>query len=274
MIQDIQVLIDDTPANKTRMDAALQLSTKWEKVHIIGVHPLQTPEVIFYGAPYDVMGYFPQEIIDQKRTEADTQAKDLKLNFENLVAKNKTTCEWRQLEGRENDILSFHARFTDLTIISQTTSDIVNEREFSDSLIMAHSLPILAVPEEDIPDDITGNILIAWNGSPESARAVKNAMPLLKVAQKVILLTVGELDTNSISSKDMQAHLLRHKINCTLRTEEGSSPEDTILSVAANENIGLIIAGAWGHSRIREIVFGGVTKSLFTNQKIPVFLSH
>ncbi|WP_419904380.1 universal stress protein [Kiloniella sp.] len=274
MLRDIQVLIDEEPTNKIRIDAALQLSKKWEKVHIIGVHALKTPEVIFYGTPYDVMGYFPQEIIELKRAEADNQAKRLKNNFEDLFSLHSKTCEWRQQEGRVNDILSFNARFTDLTIISQPSDNLVNEREFSDSLIMEHGLSILAVPEEKIPDNMTDNILIAWNGSPESARAVKNALPLLEVSQKVVLLSVGKLERNAISAKEMQEHLLRHDINCIQRHEEGSSPENTILSVAHNENIGLIIAGAWGHSRIREIVFGGVTKRLFTNQKIPVFLSH
>ncbi|WP_020594032.1 universal stress protein [Kiloniella laminariae] len=274
MLRDIQIQIDNHPENVTRMMTALQLAAKQDSVHLIGVHALKTPEAILYGAPHGITGYFPEEVIQTQRENIQNQANELRKVFEEQAEKAGISHEWRQLEGREVDIVAFHARFTDLTIISQSKGNFADELEFSGSLLMENGLPILAVPHKKIPDDIAGNILIAWNGSPEAARAVKGALPLLKIARKVVLLSVGETEEDSISQNDIANHLSRHGIICKRRTEQSPFPEDIIMGVTQSEDIGLIVAGAWGHSRIREMIFGGVTKSLFANQQIPVLLSH
>ncbi|MEH6632742.1 MAG: universal stress protein [Halopseudomonas aestusnigri] len=274
MLKDIQVQIDNTPASKTRLNAALQLSNKLDGTHIMGVHALKTPEAILHGAPHGVIGYFPEEVIENQREAIKNQALQLKNSFTNEVSKIGATHEWRQHEGSEVDIIAFHARFTDLTVISQVKGRFADELEFSGSLLMESSLPILAVPENKIPDDMTKNILIAWDGSAEASRAVHGAMPLLNMAKKVIILSVGLPDEGNIPQEDIEAHLQRHGITCVKQVVDSPFPEDVIMSKAKEESVGLIVAGAWGHSRIREMIFGGVTKSLFSNQKIPVLLSH
>ena len=274
MLRDIQVQIDSTLASKTRLEAAIQLSSKLDGTHVMGVHALKTPEAILHGAPHGVIGYFPEEVIENQRENIKKQALELKNYFETNLSKIDTSHEWRQLEGREVDIIAFHARFTDLTIISQVKGRFADELEFSGSLLMESSLPILAIPEKKIPEDMTKNILIAWDGSAEASRAVQGAMPFLKMAKKVILLSVGLPDEGNIPQEDIAAHLQRHDVSCNKRVVDSPFPEDVIMSTAKEENVGLIIAGAWGHSRIREMIFGGVTKSLFSNQKIPVLLSH
>ncbi|WP_421780928.1 universal stress protein [Kiloniella litopenaei] len=274
MLKDIQVQIDNTEAGQTRLEAALQLSKKFSNAHLLGVHALRTPEAILHGAPHGVTGYFPEEIIEQQRTNIKEQAAALKKNFEEKAHSIGMNYEWREHEGREEDIIAFHARFTDLTIISQVKGKFADELEFAGSLLMESSLPILAVPNRKIPHDITKNILIAWDGSAEASRAVRGALPLLKMAQKVILLSVGLPEEGNISQDDISSHLKRHDIQSEKRVVESPFPEDVILKTAKEEEIGLIVAGAWGHSRIREMIFGGVTKSLFSNQEFPVLLSH
>ncbi|WP_419902414.1 universal stress protein [Kiloniella sp.] len=256
------------------MASALQLSAKLDGTHIIGVHALKTPEAILHGAPHGVIGYFPEEVIENQRDAIQKQAAELEKSFTSTVSEVGATYEWRQLEGPEVDIIAFHARFTDLTIISQAKGKFADELEFSGSLLMESSLPILAIPEKKIPEDMTKNILIAWDGSAESSRAVRGALPLLKMAEKVILLSVGLPDEGNIPQSDIDSHLQRHGIHCVKRVVDNPFPEDVIKSTAREENVGLIVAGAWGHSRIREMIFGGVTKSLFSNQEIPVLLSH
>ncbi|MFD2207811.1 universal stress protein [Kiloniella antarctica] len=274
MLRDIQVQIDSTLASKTRLEAALQLTRKLDGTHIMGVHALKTPEAILSGAPHGVVGYFPEEIIENQRELIKNQALELKEYFEANVSKIGSSHEWRQHEGREVDIVAFHARFTDLTIISQVKGRFADELEFSGSLLMESSLPILAVPETKIPEDMIENILIAWDGSAEASRAVQGAIPLLRMAKKIILLSVGLPDEGNIPQEDIAAHLLRHDVSCDRLVVDSPFPEDIIMATAKEQNVGLIVAGAWGHSRIREMIFGGVTKSLFSNQKIPVLLSH
>ena len=274
MLRDIQVQIDNTAANKTRLAAALQLSQKFDGTHLLGVHALRTPEAILNGVPHGVTGYFPDEIIEQQTKNIKGQALTLRKAFEKEAGAIGATNEWRELEGREIDIVAFHARFSDLTIISQVRGKFAEELEFSGSLLMEGNLSILAVPEKKISENMTDTILVAWDGSAEASRAVKGSLPLLKVAQKVILLSVGIPEEGNIPQCDIADHLLRHGIETDKRIVDDPFPEDVILNTAKTENVGLIVAGAWGHSRIREMIFGGVTKSLFSNQKIPVLMSH
>ncbi|KLN60201.1 hypothetical protein WH96_13535 [Kiloniella spongiae] len=274
MLKDIQVQIDNTESGQTRLEAALQLSAKFDGAHLVGVHALRTPEAILHGAPHGVTGYFPEEIIEQQRNNIKEQAAALKKTFEEKALASGANYEWREHEGREVDIIAFHARFTDLTIISQVKGKFADELEFSGSLLMESSLPILAVPNRKLPKDITKNILIAWDGSAEASRAVRGALPLLEAADKVILLSVGLPEEGNISQDDISMHLRRHGVELEARVVESAFPEDIILKTAKEEDIGLIVAGAWGHSRIREMIFGGVTKSLFSNQEFPVLLSH
>ena len=274
MLRDIQVQLDNTEAGQTRLEAALQLSTKFDGAHILGVHALRTPEAILHGSPHGVTGYFPEEIIEQQRNNIKEQAAAVQKNFKEKAEAVQVSYEWREHEGREVDIVAFHARFTDLTIISQVKGKFADELEFAGSLLMESSLPILAVPNRKIPKDITKNILIAWDGSAEASRAVRGALPLLKAAEKVILLSVGLPEEGNISQDDISTHLKRHGIQPENRVIESAFPEDVILKTGKEEEIGLIVAGAWGHSRIREMIFGGVTKSLFSNQEFPVLLSH
>ncbi|WP_120496341.1 universal stress protein [Kiloniella sp. EL199] len=274
MLRDIQVEIDNTEAGQKRLEAALQLSTKFKGTHLIAVHPLRTPEAILYGAPHGVTGYFPEEVIEQQRKNIKDQAVALRKSFEEKAKETDISHEWREHEGQEVDIISFYARFTDLTIVSQVKGKFADELETSGSLLMESSLPILAVPSKKLPKDITKNILIAWDGSAEASRAVRGGLPLLKAANKVILLSVGLPEEGNISQDDISAHLGRHDIQIETRIVESPFPEDVILKTAKEEDVGLIVAGAWGHSRIREMIFGGVTKSLFSNQEFPVLLSH
>ncbi|WP_419902413.1 hypothetical protein [Kiloniella sp.] len=97
MLRDIQVQIDNNIASKTRLAAALQLSAKLDGTHIIGVHALKTPEAILHGAPHGVIGYFPEEVIENQRDAIQKQAAELEKSFTSTVSEVGATYEWRQL---------------------------------------------------------------------------------------------------------------------------------------------------------------------------------
>lgn len=274
MLKDIQVYIDDTEACENRLTAALQLAACTGDAHIMAVHPIIDRESLLYAAPHGISGYFPEEVLEQQRRALMDRAARLKDHFEARLTREGALGEWRQAKGAPVDIVSFHARFTDLTIVSQVEDRFADELDFSGSLLLESGLPILAVPENKLPDNMCEDILVAWNGSVESARAVNGALPLLKHAKRVTILSAGNFDKKSIPQSDIAAHLARHGVACTTLCEGDGNSDQIIMNRAQAEGFGMIVAGAWGHHRIREMIFGGVTRTLLSNQQIPVLMSH
>jgi nucleotide-binding universal stress UspA family protein len=123
-------------------------------------------------------------------------------------------------------------------------------------------------------------VLVAWNASREAARAVNDALPLLQQARAVTVLAVNPLGgiagDGDVPAADIALHLARHGVKAeAAHTVAPDIPEgDAILDYAADIGADLVVAGGYGHSRMREFVFGGVTRSLLTEMTVPVFLSH
>jgi nucleotide-binding universal stress UspA family protein len=124
------------------------------------------------------------------------------------------------------------------------------------------------------------NVLVAWNGSREATRAVNDALPILERAEKVTVLAVnprkGGGDHGDIPSADIALHLARHGVKAEASQTVSNELEvgDTILSRLADFGSDLVVMGAYGHSRMRELLMGGVTRELLQHMTVPVLLSH
>lgn len=273
MIKTILVYVDGDEGNQSRIDTAIGLADRFNG-HVIGLHVMETPEIMLHPSTFAAL---PVEIVSGQRKVLMERADALRSEFEEKLGHGGVRGEWRQAEGAIQDHLSFQSRWSDITIVSQISSTMIQDRieaAFS-SLVLTSGLPVLAVPTSFDGSKWGSNVLVCWNGSQQAARAVHDAVPFLKTADKVTALAVGEYFGTDIPAADICTHLARHNVNAEALTEEkGKSPQDTILGIAKDLGADLIVSGAWGHSRVREIVLGGVTRSLLTHQEIPVFLSH
>jgi len=271
MLKSILILLENTADSESRMDAAVTIAQEY-KAHMVGLQVLPTLEKMMKTVSY--LSY-PVEIYREQHHEISTQAMALWDAFEDRMKKADIAFDRHQEEGDSLSFLKSYSRSCDMTIISQAEAGTSKILDDTASFILGSGLPVIAVPEKMTCPTLGKNILIAWNDSAQSARAVHDALPLLEKADKVSILTVGEYDKEAATTADICIQLARHGIEVTaLQGDITNKPEESILLKAEDLGADLIVAGAWGHSRLREIIMGGVTKSLYSNQVFPVFFSH
>lgn len=182
--------------------------------------------------------------------------------------------------------LSMRARYCDLVIIGQSNRDEPSPAvmaDFPGSVIIQAGRPVLVLPHSGALPSIGNQVLVAWDGSRESARAIHDALPLLKEAKRVHLLVVNPDHANKNGDQahgaepgaDMALHLARHGITLELHTRTTVlGVGETILQVAQELSCDLIVMGGYGHTRFREMILGGATRTVLEKMMVPVLMSH
>ncbi len=182
------------------------------------------------------------------------------------------------LAGRIPEVMAEYARLKDVTIVPITDADDVDQW-YAETIAFESGRPILIVPEASQQSTFKlDTVAIAWDYSRTAARAVADAIPLLQRAKAVRILTVTneKVFDASRATYELATHLSRHGISVTVdEIDAGGRDIGTVLEqfVAANK-IDLLVMGAYGHSRFREFILGGATKSVMSKPPVPVFLSH
>ncbi|KQW21441.1 universal stress protein UspA [Afipia sp. Root123D2] len=181
--------------------------------------------------------------------------------------------------ANEPDVLVDYARLRDLTVVPMTNTD-GNERWYAETLIFDSGRPVIALPPEPSPKPTQSfdNVIVAWDFSRQSSRAVADALPILKQSKRVFILTVTNekiIDTKR-SGVELAKHLSRHGVEVILDVVDAAGRDiGTVLrSHIQLRNGDLLVMGAYGHSRFREFVLGGATRSMLLRPPVPTFLSH
>jgi nucleotide-binding universal stress UspA family protein len=280
-LKDILVHLDTTPRCPARLELAARLAVR-HAAHLTGVHVIDIPSAnYFYGAAMPFVPANPEEIVERIRVEATEAAKPVETAFRDSLRRNALQGEWRLVEGAPGPTVALHARYTDLTIVGQPNRDEPQDADaVTVTTVMTSGRPVLAVPFAGDFPTIGERVLVAWNASREAARALNDALPLLKGAQQVTVLAInpqrGVAGHGDVPAADIALHLARHglKSDATHTVARDISDGEALLSYAADIGADLIVAGAYGHSRARELVFGGVTRTLIMEMTAPVLLSH
>lgn len=169
------------------------------------------------------------------------------------------------------------AHLHDLTVIDAEAETLAPDRGLIDALLMDSGRPLLVVPPgQDVFR--TGQVILAWDGSGRAARAAADALPFLREAGIVeVVAVVGEKELpTSVSGADIAPHLTRHGVNVrvhTLPALEGDVAR-TLRNHATLTHADMIVMGGYVHSRLRELVFGGVTQALLRQSPVPLFMSY
>lgn len=192
--------------------------------------------------------------------------------------------EWRAPDWATAATVQAEAHRADLVILGQhdpTDEAAYAEPGFVESIVLGCGRPVLVVPYAGRFPSVGKNIMVAWNGSRESARAIRDALPLLQRAGTVEVVSwtpSGVLKGTWVSPPQHAVDWLgRHGVAvqlCTLGAEDGEDVGQMLLSHAADRNADLIVMGAYGHSRVHELVLGGVTRTLLESMTVPVLMSH
>lgn len=211
-----------------------------------------------------------------------TNAQNLLVAFQNAAEKNDVFQERileKCLTSQVPDLLVDYARLRDLTIIPIPEADYV-DRWYAESVIFGSGRPIIILPEKRTSKDpiALDRVVVAWDFSRQSARAVADALPILKKAKHVFVVTVSNekvIDTKQ-SGVELAKYLARHGVDVVLDVVDaaGRSIGEVLEAHVARRNGDLLVMGAYGHSRFREFVLGGATRSMLDRPPVPVFLSH
>ncbi|WP_254453648.1 universal stress protein [Siccirubricoccus sp. G192] len=195
--------------------------------------------------------------------------------------------EWRLVEGMTAEQVTLHARCADLLVVGQEDPDggppfagPVLERA-----LFSSGRPVLVVPHAGRFETVGRRVLLGWNASREAARAANDALPLMADAEVVTVLAVnfrrdqdgyGDAAESAEPGSDIALHFARHGLKAEVQhaVAPGLDAGDMLLNQAADLSADLLVVGAYGHSRFREMVLGGVTRTLLRQMTVPVLMSH
>lgn len=194
---------------------------------------------------------------------------------------HKSAGEWLVAQGEPVEALCHAARWCDLVIAERPTLNPGAPTGWGtvSRTVFGAGVPVVVVPETAKVGTLGERILIAWNHSREAVRAIHGALPLLKRATQVVVLDGARHDdllgVRHLPQLDLQAYFARHGIAAEFRSFAPKHDYGAgILAIARETQADLIVLGAWGHSRIAELVLGGTTRHLFQNSDLPLFVAH
>lgn len=275
-IQDILIHADSTYSFEARLKYTIALAKK-NNAHLTALYVVPKYIIPAYaGVPMD------PGILQQTMDFERELAKSTRIKLETITSRKGCKVEWREEEGDPTRCLNTQGRYFDLAVLGQTdpawNDDYITGS--TNELIVNLGRPCLVVPFAGVPDKPAKRILVAWNGSSSASRAINDAMPILQSADLVEVLSVNpeknNFDEGDIPSADISLHLARHGVKAVAKGThaKNASNGELVLSHASNMGADMIVMGAYGHSRFRELIFGGTTRYLLKHMTVPVFMSH
>ncbi len=250
------------------------------EAYVIGVYIIPSVEVYaVYG------GIAMADVVDAQRKRYQKMGKKVREKFERVMSVNGLSHEWRELDAISSSIgreFVQQCRFADLAVIAQVeaSESCGVEPSFAEYVVMEAGRPVLLVPRGRPFETIGGKVLMGWNGAKEAARACFDALPLLPEDSEVSVVWVDPQKQRSLAGNlpgaELAATFARHNINVTAEPMPTADSDAGRALLARVEDIGadLLVMGAYGHSRVREFVFGGATEHVLNNMTVPVLMSH
>lgn len=265
-----------TAEQVTRFGSAL---ARQYGAHLIGLHAerLATVPIV---APMEIPDPVSVQALQDMAREETQQAESI---FREHARKENVSYEWRSFvtgAGFNSQAIIDSARSVDLVIAVQTNPDQRSEhRADLETFLFESGRPVVMIPYVQKEPKPIKRVLIAWNGSREAARATFDALPLLKSADQVEIFSVDpvEMGTQSadLAGSEIAATLARHGVRATIATDitNGVSAASVIENRLSDSSIDLLVMGAYNHSRLWEMLFGGVTRSVMESMTAPTLLS-
>lgn len=279
-IREILVHFDATEQDGPRLRLAADLARR-HGAHLTGLHvydivlPLVVGEA---GSGAVVLA----EMLDSMRQDAIAAAGRMEVTFRERLRHDDIAGDWRLVEGFAPETVALHGRYADLVVVGQDDAGAASASKAAviEAALFTSGRPVLVVPHAGRFETVGRRALIGWNAGREATRAVHDALPLIAGAEAVTVLAVNPRPGIGAHGEepgaDIARHLARHDLRVTVERAEAAEigAGDIILNRAAELSADLIVVGAYGHSRIREWILGGVTRTLLQQMTVPVLMSH
>ena len=267
------------------LEAALMVARRFNS-HIVGLHSLTTEYAVVFGGE---MGFSISSEVDRTLEREGHDRRDLARRlFRDFMSANGVpigaaaadyngpSASWREEDGRQNAIVGMSGRVYDLILVEQPEKlASIAEATLEDALFES-GRPVMMVPRA-IGPQLGQTIAVAWNGSTETAMTVALAMPFLKHAAHVVVVAVGpqHMPEPGPTGEELALALEGHGLKVSLRAAYGRQKAmgESFLKEAMAAGADLMLKGAYTQSRIRQMIFGGATRHIIMDAKIPVIMA-
>jgi len=284
-IRKILVPLVGDDSDRTVAETALGLGKLFGAVvEALHVKPRPEDAIAFVGE--GMSAAVINQIVDAAAREMEERATKARHAFDNTCrrlgvpvvesADKGGGALWTEVQGSADIVVPERGRLADLVVTGHPAATGL-ERSFAviEAALFSTGHPLLLAGAEPLGDEVD-TVAIAWNGSGEAAGAVYAALPFLKRARKVVVLTIGEAGEERPTAKELVDYLALHEIEAeTARvTDRTGSLGDQLIEEASERGAKLLVMGGYGHSRLRELVLGGVTRSILSNARLPILMAH
>jgi nucleotide-binding universal stress UspA family protein len=278
MIQDLMLPITGSAGDTAALDAAIGLASSLG-AHLSVIEPLHLP--LPAPGPWGfTLASGLEEVHEKLRDQAKSNAAKLRARLD----KEGISYEVRIAEAFVEPPVAVapQARYSDLSVLTAPETDgygAATVRGFFSALLLDSGRPVLVVPPRHPIELPIRHVVVAWQPTRESTRALHDAMPILTEATSVDVLVVdpvtSDTDHGADPGVDIATHLARHGLNVNVvRVPGGETVASTLLRHAGESNAQLLVAGGYGHSRLREWFLGGTTRELLDILQLPILFSH
>lgn len=277
MYKDLVLPLSGTAADEASLTLGIELAES-NDAHLAAL--VSVPLLLPLGFE---MGAVPMDVYARLHDAERARGRQTAQRASDVLASAAISSEVRVVETfmvPASHVAVLHARHADLTVLpGPSGKDGQAESMFLD-LLTGSGRPVLVVPPHYVPHSARSYAVVAWQPTREAARAVHDALPLLEGAEHIDVLVVDpKVDAahhGEVPGADIAAHLARHglAVNVVAVPSMGETAADAILRFVVESGAQLLVAGGCSHSRLREQLMGGVTRSLFAQSPIPVLFSH
>jgi nucleotide-binding universal stress UspA family protein len=276
MVKDIVVNLTGGAPQEFAADYAISLARLFD-AHIAGVGFIYEPVI-----PGTVLGGIPTDLIEAQREENTKAAKAATSRFEAAATQSGLSAEVRILDASvagAADLFGRIARRFDLAVVGQARpQEGASEELLIEGALFESGRPVVVVPYVQTQAVTLERVMVCWDGSRPATRAIADALPFLQRAKAIDIIAVsGERGkAGELAGTNMARHLARHGLEVELKRISAGNVDvpSAIRAHAAETGADFMVMGGYGHSRLREFILGGVTRTVLTSSTIPVLMSH
>lgn len=283
-IRKLLLPLTGTAAGEAALDTAVQVARIWN-AHVTALHVRVDSRDVAPLAGEGLSGAMIEEMMSATERESSERAHAVRALFDRYVAENRvavgearpgeTSASFATVVGREEDLVAQQARLADLTVVPHPEAgEDVSSSDALHAVLFDSARPVMVAPLV-APSHIGQRVCIAWNGTAESAASVQAAMPWMQQAEAVRVLTADEYHRRGPAAADLLGYLALHGVTADIAVFRPIDREvgAGLLRAAKDFNCDLLSMGAYSHSRLRQLILGGVTRHVLEHADLPVMMT-
>ena len=285
-IRKLLLPLTGTAAGEAALATALMIARTWN-AHVLALHVRVDSRDVAPLAGEGLSGAMIEEMMTATERESLARAQSVRTMFEHFVTAQQVrvgepapgervpTASFAAVTGREEDLVAQLARIADLTVVPHPeAAEEVSSSDALHAVLFDSGRPVLIAPHTP-PERIGRRICVGWNGTAESAAAVFSAIPWMQRAEAVRILSADEYQRRGPAAQDLTEYLALHDIAAEIATFRPVDREvgGGLLHAAQEFGADLLAMGAYSHSRLRQLILGGVTRHVLEHAKLPIMMN-